>query len=111
MTVVPPWILPRRRTLFSVLAWAAATSGDPHLAPLVRATPRGSQLRQDIAQARYQARALPTHFPAVLARSAENYGAGLTASIDRMAATPAAAAFRERHPADPGGTEAGLEHP
>ena len=39
----------RRRTLFSVLAWAAATSGDPHLAPLVRAAPRGDQLRLDIA--------------------------------------------------------------
>jgi hypothetical protein len=72
----------RRRTLFSVFAWAAATSGDLHLAPLVRATPRGDLLRLDIAQARYRALALPGQFPAVLASAAENYGATLGASAD-----------------------------
>ena len=41
-----------RRALFSVLAWAAATSGEPVLAPLVRAAPgRASQLRQERGEA------------------------------------------------------------
>lgn len=79
----------RRRTLFSVLAWTAATSGEPFLAPIVRATPRrASQLRQDIAQARYHARARPTQFPAALARAAESYGANLAAAIDSATAAP-----------------------
>jgi hypothetical protein len=79
----------RRRALFSVLAWAAATSGEPVLAPLVRAAPGGaSQLRQDIAQARYHARARPTQFPAALARAAESYGANLAAAIDSATAAP-----------------------
>jgi hypothetical protein len=79
----------RRRALFSVLAWAAATSGEPVLAPLVRAAPgRASQLRKDIAQARYHARARPAQFPAALARAAESYGASLAAAIDSATAAP-----------------------
>ncbi len=79
----------RRRILFSVLAWAAATSGEPVLAPLVRAAPgRVIQLRQDIAQARYHARARPTQFPAALTRAAESHGASLAAAIDNATAAP-----------------------
>ena len=78
----------RRRTLFSVLAWAAATSGDPRLAPLFLAEPRwGTQLRPDLAQVRYQARAQPTRFAAMFARTASAYGASLGAAIDRTANT------------------------
>ena len=72
-----------------MLAWAAATSGEPVLAPLVRAAPgRTSQLRQDITQARYQARARPTQFPAALARAEESYGASLASAIDNATAAP-----------------------
>jgi hypothetical protein len=79
----------RRLILFSVLAWAAATSGEPVLAPLVRAAPgRAIQLRQDIAQARYQARTRPTQFPAALTRAAESHGASLAAAIDNATAAP-----------------------
>jgi len=79
----------RRRRLFSVLAWTAATSGDPFLAPLVPAEPSTArQLRQDLAQVRYQARARPHQALAALARAAGDYGADLAATIDRSAATP-----------------------
>ncbi len=80
----------RRRRLFSVLAWTAATSGDPFLAPLVLAEPSTDrQLRQDLAQVRYQARARPRQALVAVARAAEDYGADLAAAIDRLAATPA----------------------
>jgi hypothetical protein len=73
----------RRRRLFSVLAWAAATSGDPLLAPLVLAEPRpAGQLRQDLSQVRYQARARPGLAAAAVARVAEAYGASLADTID-----------------------------
>jgi hypothetical protein len=73
----------RRRDLFSVLAWAAATSGDLLLAPLILAEPRtASQLRQDLAQIRYQAQARPHRFAAVFAGAAEDYGANLAGTID-----------------------------
>lgn len=73
----------RRRRLLSVLAWAAATSGDLLLAPLVLADPRtASQLRQDIAQVRYKARARPHRLSAVFARAAEDYGTNLAGAID-----------------------------
>ena len=78
----------RRRTLFSVLAWAAATSGEPVMAPLTLAAPgRGRRLREDLAQVRYHIRVRPTQFPAALARAAEDYGTTLAASIDRCQLT------------------------
>jgi hypothetical protein len=77
----------RRRRLFSVLAWAAATSGDPLLAPLVLAEPHSaSQLRQDLSQVRYQARARPRKAAAALAALAGDYGAGLAGTVDAATA-------------------------
>ena len=78
----------RRRRLFPVLAWTAATSGDPFLAPLALAEPSADrQLRQDLAQVRYQARARPRQSLAALDRAAEDYGADPASAIDRPAAT------------------------
>ena len=67
--------------------------GDPvsaHLTlALVPAEPSTArQLRQDLAQVGYQARARPHQALAALARAAEDYGADLAATIDQSAATP-----------------------
>ena len=77
----------RRRRLFSGLAGAAATSGDPLLAPLVLTEPRGAGLlRQDLSQVRYQARARPGQTAASLAMVAQDYGASLGRAADAAAA-------------------------
>ena len=69
-------------------AVSAATSGDPLLTPLVLAESRTtSQLRQDLSQVRYHARAKPHRAVAAIAKAAENYGTNLGGTIDGATVT------------------------